>query len=262
MEDDPEDDSDDSGSIPYVTIAQLTRQVRDFIAEGTGFDYVWTHDWSPGFYRAQARLGFIAVAHEGPGGAGNVLLPQLQFSYAVLDWPDLVMDRGVRKIIETGRLDRERIRIEVHSDPAGVLEQLAQVWGEKSWLLPEYVRLMHLLATEQERDADPGFRLLATTLLAGNEPVAGELGYAVGRAYVSLSGFLHRERTEWNHFGKLQMVLLARRLDAAGFAFWNLGHPRMEYKTRLGAKILTRRDFLPRWDAAAEGEVPDLERTL
>jgi len=77
---------------------------------------------------------------------------------------------------------------------------------------------------------------------------------------VSLSGFFRRERPEWNHFGKLQMVLLARRLEAAGFAFWNLGHPYMEYKTLLGAKVLSRADFLSRWDAAAEGDVPDLGR--
>ena len=158
----------------------MTREVRDYIATRTPFDYVWTDDWSPRFYRTQARLGFIAVAHQGPDSAGNVLTPQLQHGYAILDWPDL----------------------------------------------------------------------------------AGELGYAVGRAYVSLSGFFRRERPEWNHFGKLQMVLLARRLEAAGFAFWNLGHPSMGYKTRLGARFLPRADFLPRWDAAAEGDVPNLGTLL
>ena len=77
-------------------------------------------------------------------------------------------------------------------------------------------------ATPEEEAADSGFRMLATTLFAGGEPAAGELGYAVGRVYVSLSGFFHRERPEWNHFGKLQLVMLAQRLEAAGFEFWNL----------------------------------------
>ena len=150
-------------------------------------------------------------------------------------------------------MDRERIRLQIDSDPEGVLIQLAEVWGAESWLVPEYVQLARALATPEERARDPGFRLLATTLFAGEEPVAGELGYAVGRVYVSLSGFFHRERPDWNHFGKLQLVMLAQRLEAAGFGFWNLGHPYMDYKTRLGAKILPRTDFLPRWDATTEG---------
>jgi hypothetical protein len=251
---------EDSTMIPRVTIAEMTREVRDYIAAHTPFDYLWTDDWSPRFYRAQARLGFIAVAQSGPDGIGNVLMPQLQSAYAVLEWPDLVVDRGVRKIFDGGRVDRDGIRLQVDGDPGGVLERVREAWGDQTWLVPEYLRLAGVLATEEERAADPGFRFLGTTLVVGDEPVAGELGYAVGRVYVSLSGFFRRERREWNHFGKLQMVLLARRLEAAGFAFWNMGHPYMDYKTGLGARILPRADFLPLWDAATEGAVPDLGR--
>jgi GNAT acetyltransferase-like protein len=254
----PEGVPEETKTIPRVTLAEMIREVRDYIAGETTLDHLWTDDWSPVFYRAQARLGFIAVAAPGPEGMGNVLLPELQHSYAVMDLPDLIVDRGVRRILESGRVEREEIRLLIDCDPEGVLIRLVETWGEKTWLVPEYVRLMQLLAAAEERAADPGFRLLATTLLAGDEPVAGELGYAVGRAYVSLSGFFRRERPEWNNFGKLQMVLLARRLEAAGFVFWNLGHPYMEYKTRLGARVVPRTEFLPIWDAASEGDVPDL----
>lgn len=244
--------------IPHLTLEQMTREIRDYIATRTAFNLFWTDDWSPAFYRAQARLGFIAVAAPRPDGAGNLLLPELQDAYAVLNWPDLTLDRGVRRILESGRLEHEHIHLVAVGDPEVVLTRLGQAWGDRTWIRPEYARLVRLLATERERAADPGFRVVATTLLAGDEPVAGELGYAVGRAYVSLSGFLRRDRPEWNHFGKVQMVLLSRHLQAAGFAFWNLGHPQMPYKRRLGARILSRVEFLPRWDAAAAADLPSL----
>ena len=44
--------------------------------------------------------------------------------------------------------------------------------------------------------------------------------------------------------------LLGEHLRDAGYAFWNLGHPFMQYKLDLGAQILPRADFLDRWNAA------------
>ena len=52
----------------------------------------------------------------------------------------------------------------------------------------------------------------------------------------------------------VQLVMLARRLEASGFEFWNLGHPYMDYKTKLGAEVLPRTRFLPRWDTATKGD--------
>jgi len=251
-----ESDSGDSRDlIPFITIAQMNRDVRSYIAT-TDIDYVWTDDWSPEFYRAQAKLGFIAISQPGPADFGNVLLPELQHAYAVLDWPDLSIDRGVRRILESNRIERESIRLRVDSNPEPVLGLLADHWGQRSWLLPEYRQLMNTLAAERARSAEEGFRILGAVLSWGGEPVAGELGYAVGRAYVSLSGFLRRGRREWNHFGKLQMVLLADWLEEAGFSFWNLGHPHLKYKTRLGARILARPEFLSLWDTAAAAGLP------
>jgi len=36
----------------------------------------------------------------------------------------------------------------------------------------------------------------------------------------------------------------------------------MEYKTKLGAKIIPRREFLKRWDEAVEGDSVDLAITV
>ncbi len=245
-----------SAPIPYITRSQMTRPVRNHIVEMTPFVHFWTDDWTTDFYRAQARLGFIAVATEGPEDIGNVLIPELQEAYAVLDWSDLCMDRSVRRIVRSGRLERDDVRLVIDPDPGPVLARLSQNWGARSWFVPEYINLVRTLSSPEEQARDTGFRILSTTLFAGTQQVAGELGYAIGRAYVSLSGFFRRDRRAWNNFGKVQMVLLALRLRSAGFAFWNLGHPYMEYKTRLGARIAPREEFLPRWDEAAHEDIP------
>ena len=47
--------------------------------------------------------------------------------------------------------------------------------------------------------------------------------------------------------GTTQLVLLGRWLQARGYAFWSLGHcysPSMDYKRRLGHRVLPRADFL------------------
>lgn len=222
-------------------------------------EYFRSEDWSPAFYRAQARLGCIAVA--GTEDSGYVLLPQLQYAYALLDWENLTVDKGVRRVLDLGK-DSPSPRLEISENPALVLAELERLWGDQSWLYPPYTELIAKLASEEERKRAPDFRILGIELKVPGQdrPIAGELGYAIGRSYTSLSGFFRRENRAWNNYGKLQLVLLARRLEEAGFAFWNLGHPYMEYKLRLGARIWDRREFLQRWDAATAEPRPDLVR--
>ena len=43
------------------------------------------------------------------------------------------------------------------------------------------------------------------------------------------------------------MVLLSKYLEENGFLFWNLDHPYMQYKLDLGAKVLSRIEFLEKW---------------
>jgi hypothetical protein len=75
-------------------------------------------------------------------------------------------------------------------------------------------------------------------------PLAGEIGFSVGRVYTSLSGWTG-ERTA-DSIGTAQLVLLGRWLQRRGYAFWSLGHcysPEMEYKRKLGHRIYPRADF-------------------
>ena len=76
--------------------------------------------------------------------------------------------------------------------------------------------------------------------------LAGEIGYSIGKVYTSLSGFNVRSDAA---VGTVQLVLLGRWLEQRGYAFWSLGHcysPEMDYKRRLGHRVLPRHAFLDR----------------
>jgi len=204
----------------------------------------WSDDWDPDLYVALARAGFIAIAHEHPE-AGCILLPELQRSYAVLDWDGLHVSRHVRKILDSERLEREGIELVIGPPRPELVDALVAYHGRRCWLHEPYRRLLGRLPTGPRDDfAIHGVELRSR---ARNELVAGELGYTIGRSYTSLTGFCRREDPRWRHFGTLQLVLLARRLRDCSFAFWNLGHPQLAYKHALGARVLPRPTFLRRW---------------
>ena len=68
----------------------------------------------------------------------------------------------------------------------------------------------------------------------------GELGYSVGGIYSSLTGFSNE-----NNAGSVQLGALGKLLMECGFRYWDLGMG-MEYKTKLGAEMMRRSDFLER----------------
>ena len=247
-----------SDTLDYLSIDNLNIEFRDYITDNDLLEFFYSDDWSPEFYRAQAKLGFIAITLT--RNSKLLLLPQLQSSYALLDWENLTIDKKVSKILKGSRMNDENISLSIDSDPEIVLDNLLSVWGDTSWLKPPYEHLIKELASTEERDKNRTFRIWGVTLTSGKKgiPIAGELGYTIGRTYTSLSGFFNRELKEYNNFGKLQMVMLAEVLERSGIVFWNLGHPYMKYKTDLGAKIIPRKAFLKRWDAAIKGDSPDL----
>lgn len=211
------------------------------------YDYYWSFEWDPGFYAALARAGFISVStqDEPPWR----LLPQLQTEYAVLDWPQLRLNRHLRRYLRSGGPARDALRLGLNPDPRPVLAGQARYHGADSWLSPAYINLMEALAEQ----SPPGFRLVGVELRAGPERrlLAGELGYFVGRTYTSLTGFVEAGAPRGPGWGLLQMAALAKLLRRRGLAFWNLGHPSMDYKLALGARILPREVFLKRWLRAA-----------
>ena len=72
--------------------------------------------------------------------------------------------------------------------------------------------------------------------------VAGEIGYAIGGVYTSLSGF---RKPGTKSAGTIQCCCVAALLRRSGFVIWDLGMG-MEYKYKLGAKDVPRKEFLQR----------------
>lgn len=237
------------GSIYPITAPMLQDQVlREHIYPDLEQTLFWDASWDPELYVELARAGFISIAYS-DSELGAVLIPELQGSYAVLDWVDLHCSRKLRRLLRSGRLADEGIELRVVASVERVLERLVS-YHEESWILEPYRELVLRLPTGNA----PRFALHGVELWSGRrgELVAGELGYTIGATYTSLSGFCSPHDRTCRHFGTLQLFLLAEMLRDRGYAFWNMGHPGQDYKVALGARVIERGGFLERWLAARE----------
>jgi Leu/Phe-tRNA-protein transferase len=238
-------EEDSRQPLPYLTPEQLSREgyLEEAVYPKTAINYYWSDRWDPAFYIHLARTGFITVAmdHE---QLGPLLLPEMQTEYAVLDWENLHISRHVHKILKKGGLEEQGFSLEIGTNTSQIVQAIRKQFGPENWLTDQYNKMLSALCFYpcEERV----FRLRSVELYEKNELVAGEIGYTIGRTYTSLTGFSSRLPQHKNR-GTLQLVLLARFLEKEGYAFWNLGHPYMKYKTDLGAQILPRKDFLIKW---------------
>jgi len=212
-------------------------------------NFYWSDCWEPAFYVALARAGFITVARREPR-MGAILLPELQFAYAVLAMADLRRVRAVSRLLANDLIAREGYELRITRRPGRVLDLIGANYGRNSWIIPPYASLFHQLAGSSSGN----FAAVAVELVsrAAGQLVAGEIGYFTGAVYTSLSGAFDRGNRRWNHAGKLQLYLLGKLLRELGAAFWNLGHPYMKYKFDLGATETPRLGFLDLWRPAVE----------
>ncbi len=223
--------------LPYLHLHQLQNPILlQHLYLNTLDDYYWSDDFSAQFYAAQARAGFMAVTEVHNGE--ELLLPELQKSYAVLDFDDLHISKKVQKLLKQ---NRHKLQIGLILDP--VADKIRK-YHKRSWLTPKYIQTLKAINSQ-----NLGITAIAISLRYDNKITAGEIGYIIGSTYTSLSGFSSKDPAFRNH-GKLQMVLLAKWLQRHRFAFWNLGQPYMPYKFALGAKKYPRGAYLSRWHAA------------
>ncbi len=196
-------------------------------------NYYWSEDFSPKFYIAQAQAGFIAVTDTYEGK--ELLLPEIQFSYAVLHFENLHTSTKVRKLLR-----KKQLQLKISTDISPVIKKIRS-HHKRCWLTPRYEAM--LLQTQKMHE---DFHLIESHIEEDGAYIAGEIGYIIGDTYTSLSGFSSREK-HYRNYGTAQLVLLAHYLKENGFAFWNLGQSYMPYKFALGSRVYERRKFLNLW---------------
>ena len=240
--------------LPRVTSADLSSPSRLAEIQSSAECYYWSLDWSADFYIQLAQQGFISISTDIPAQVSGswmnlqVLAPEMQEAYAVLDWVDLHASRSMRRWMKSARCQDLGLQLETPGDLDAILDGIARMFPDINWLEGHYVELIRQLATQGPWD---NFELIPVTLVDNHgRVVAGEVGYRIGSVYTSLSGFFDRSESGLSNTGKLQIYRLGEYLRDQGYAFWNLGHPYMQYKHDLGARILPRKAFLERWRTA------------
>jgi len=211
----------------------------NFIYPNDEHNYYVSDDFSPSFYISLAQAGFISVSHT--QGDTQYLLPEMQFEYAVLDFENLHVSKKVTKLLK----DDSSYVFSVDEHFEKVLNAI-EMYHDDSWIRGRYIELLRELKKIQDDSID--FELCTVELSCSKtgKLIAGEVGYIINNIYTSLSGFTSKEK-RYNNYGKLQMVLLSTYLEKNNYSFWNMGHPYMQYKLDLGAKLLSRKEFLKRW---------------
>ncbi len=223
--------------IYYLTYEKLLDDniFRHMIADEHN-SYYWCDDWSEELYIALAQKGFISTTYDTKDGL--VLLPELEFDYGILDFDNLHISKKVKKL-----LTKNDYRFSIDERFDEVIEKFGD-FHKDNWLKGRYVELFKTLHSKKYNN----FRTISVEICSNDgELICGEVGYIIGEIYTSLSGFSSHEK-KYNNYGNLQLVLLAKYLQKNGFAFWNLGHPHMPYKIKLGAKVYKRTEFLQRWN--------------
>nr|WP_322853521.1 hypothetical protein [Malaciobacter marinus] len=206
----------------------------NYICNNKKVNYYYSDDFSIDFYVKAAYEGFVSISFEQDNLF--VILPEMQFDYAVLFFDNLHISKKVEKLLR-----KNDYEFKVHENFEKIIDKINEYHGD-SWIVKEYKQtLLNLKNYKGNID----FELIACSIedKTTKKIVAGEIGYKVGAIYTSLSGFSSKER-RFNNYGKLQLVLLANYLEKNGFNFWNLGHPYMKYKFDLGATLYKREDFL------------------
>jgi Leu/Phe-tRNA-protein transferase len=222
-------------SIDYIAYEDVIMPLvlEKLIYPNMNKNYYWSDDFSAENYVALAKAGFISVTEKHQGE--ELLIPEIQYTYALLDFKDLHISKKVQKL-----LNKKFFVLDISNDLDEVFEAINTL-HKNSWLSSKYLNML-----KEVQKLDSSVKVKSVTLREDGKVIAGEIGYVIGKTYTSLSGFSNREKC-YRNYGTVQLVLLSEYLEENGFDFWNLGHPYMDYKLALGAKIYERDDFLRRW---------------
>ena len=180
--------------------------------------------FDPEFISSVCYNGFLPMSTEILNK--YVMLIKLHQSRCVLDFNDLHISGKVKK--QSSRFD-----FSIDTSFEKCLEHIVDQHND-NWISPPladaFVHIHH------SKKYNPEFH--SFEIWENDKLIAGEIGYAVGSYYTSLSGFHNK-----NGAGSIQLCATAKILEKCGFSFWDLGME-LKYKIDLGARNISRDNFL------------------
>lgn len=186
--------------------------------------------------RSAALAGFMPMGANvlTPSGPRDILLAKLHRERCILDPADVRLTRSARAAAR-------RYALGSNACFGRVLEACVEAHGD-GWLVPGLCSAM--IAAHDDR-ALSGVAFVSVELWslgddgAPSELAAGEIGYAIGRSYASLTGF-----RSVSGAGTVQLEALGALLALEGYVVWDLGME-LDYKLALGGRILPREAYRP-----------------
>lgn len=164
-----------------------------------------------------------------------------------------ILDPAETRITATARREARHYSVTLNKAFDETLAACIETHGD-GWLTPSLCQVFTELHTKL---ASRQVKFVSIELWRDGKLVAGELGYAAGSSYASLSGFRRLSGA-----GTVQLAALAGILVAAGFRSWDLGMS-IAYKMTLGAHVLSRAAYLPLLrEAYLQTPAPSLDRIM
>jgi Leu/Phe-tRNA-protein transferase len=243
------------------------------LASGYSEEFCVGVNWDPLFIARLMKAGFLVMSDtinveddEGNPVLADIVLPKLHLVRSALFFGNLHIKRSIKPYLS-------RYELRFNTDFRTVVQQCLEIHGQ-GWLTPSLVQSLFAIREGRGVDGQSGAHVQHSAgarhyahvppphsrpsrLVPSVEPMpvsfglyrdgvlqAGEFGVICGRVYTSYSGF----KTE-NNAGTVQMILMARALEAAGFDFLDFGMP-LPYKTDLGALDISPGQFTGLFRAA------------
>jgi Leu/Phe-tRNA-protein transferase len=196
-------------------------------------------DWDPAFIARLMQAGFLVMSEQilvedraGKIMKKTIVLPKLHLVRSALFFHELHVKKSVKRFLA-------RYELAFDGDFEIIVQKCVAVHGDY-WLTPALLEALYAIRSCRSSPVRP----VSFGVYRDGRLVAGEFGVVSGRVYTSYSGY-HDE----DNSGTVQMILMVRYLEKAGFDFLDFGMP-LDYKTDLGARNISPENFVELFRAA------------
>jgi len=123
--------------IYYLTLEDLKDKniLENYIYANMNENYYWSDDYSVEFYIQAAKCGFITTSmyYEDK----FILLPEIQYEYAVLDFDEIKVPKKVKKLIK-----EQNYTFLINNDFDKVLNNIKN-YHKDSWVNDDYISILN-----------------------------------------------------------------------------------------------------------------------